>query len=167
MHGDKSQGQRERALKSFAAGKIDTLVATDVAARGIDVEEITHVINFDAPGDRDAYVHRVGRSGRAGRDGAGISFVLPDQGDEMRRSPTASVWRASSTASARVTVARTETAGRTKTAGRPATPLPRRGATVATAATGVATAAARGVGGAAGAARAGAGRDAGCLSCWP
>jgi ATP-dependent RNA helicase RhlE len=85
MHGDKSQNQRQRALASFAAGRIDTLVATDVAARGIDVEDITHVINFDAPGDRDAYVHRVGRSGRAGRDGAGISFVLPDQADEMRR----------------------------------------------------------------------------------
>ena len=85
MHGNKSQGQRQRALASFASGKIDTLVATDVAARGIDVEEITHVINFDAPGDRDAYVHRVGRSGRAGRDGAGISFVMPDQDAEMRR----------------------------------------------------------------------------------
>ena len=85
MHGNKSQNQRQRALASFASGKIDTLVATDVAARGIDVEEITHVINFDAPGDRDAYVHRVGRTARAGRDGAGISFVLPDQDAEMRR----------------------------------------------------------------------------------
>ena len=85
MHGNKSQGQRQRALASFASGKIDTLVATDVAARGIDVEEIARVINFDAPGDRDAYVHRVGRSGRAGRDGAGISFVIPDQDAEMRR----------------------------------------------------------------------------------
>jgi superfamily II DNA/RNA helicase len=85
MHGDKSQNQRQRALANFASGKVDTLVATDVAARGIDVEDITHVINFDAPGDRDAYVHRVGRSGRAGRDGAGISFVLPDQDGEMRK----------------------------------------------------------------------------------
>jgi superfamily II DNA/RNA helicase len=85
MHGNKSQGQRQRALASFADGRIATLVATDVAARGIDVEEITHVINFDAPGDRDAYVHRVGRTARAGRDGAGISFVLPDQDAEMRR----------------------------------------------------------------------------------
>ncbi len=85
MHGDKSQNQRERALANFASGKVDTLVATDVAARGIDVEEITHVINYDAPGDRDAYVHRVGRSGRAGRDGAGISFVIPDQDGEMRK----------------------------------------------------------------------------------
>jgi ATP-dependent RNA helicase RhlE len=85
MHGDKSQGQRQRALARFERGDIDTLVATDVAARGIDVAEITHVINFDAPGDRDAYVHRVGRTGRAGQSGAGVSFILPDQIDEMRR----------------------------------------------------------------------------------
>ena len=85
MHGDKSQNQRERALARFASGDIDTLVATDVAARGIDVDDISRVINFDAPPDRDAYVHRVGRSGRAGRDGAGISFILPDQSEEMRR----------------------------------------------------------------------------------
>jgi ATP-dependent RNA helicase RhlE len=85
MHGDKSQGQRERALASFEAGEVDALVATDVAARGIDVAGITHVVNFDAPGDRDAYVHRVGRTGRAGRRGTGISFVLADQTDEVRR----------------------------------------------------------------------------------
>jgi ATP-dependent RNA helicase RhlE len=85
MHGDKSQNQRERALARFERGDIDTLVATDVAARGIDVADITHVINFDAPADRDAYVHRIGRTGRAGRTGAGISFVLADQAKEMRR----------------------------------------------------------------------------------
>jgi ATP-dependent RNA helicase RhlE len=85
MHGNKSQGQRQRALASFERGDVDTLVATDVAARGIDVEDITHVINFDAPGDRDAYVHRVGRTGRAGRDGAGVTFVLPQQTGELRR----------------------------------------------------------------------------------
>jgi ATP-dependent RNA helicase RhlE len=85
MHGNKSQAQRQRALARFIEGQVDTLVATDVAARGIDVDDITHVINFDAPGDRDAYVHRVGRTARAGRDGAGISFVLPDQAGEMRR----------------------------------------------------------------------------------
>ena len=85
MHGNKSQGQRQRALASFASGRVETLVATDVAARGIDVEEIAQVINYDAPGDRDAYVHRVGRSGRAGADGAGVSFVLPDQRAEMRK----------------------------------------------------------------------------------
>jgi ATP-dependent RNA helicase RhlE len=85
MHGDKSQGQRERALARFERGDVDVLVATDVAARGIDVADIAHVINFDAPGDRDAYVHRIGRTGRAGRRGAGTSFVLTDQAAEMRR----------------------------------------------------------------------------------
>jgi ATP-dependent RNA helicase RhlE len=84
MHGDKSQRQRERALASFENGEVATLIATDVAARGIDVDDITHVVNFDAPGDRDTYVHRVGRTGRAGRSGAGLSFVLADQADEMR-----------------------------------------------------------------------------------
>ena len=85
MHGDKSQGQRERALARFERGEVEALVATDVAARGIDVADITHVINYDAPEDRDAYVHRIGRTGRAGRTGTGISFVLADQADEMRR----------------------------------------------------------------------------------
>jgi ATP-dependent RNA helicase RhlE len=85
MHGDKSQGQRERALARFESGEVHALIATDVAARGIDVEDVTHVVNFDAPGDRDSYVHRVGRTGRAGRSGTGISFVLADQVDEVRR----------------------------------------------------------------------------------
>jgi superfamily II DNA/RNA helicase len=79
MHGNKSQGQRERALASFESGRIDTLVATDVAARGLDVDDITHVINYDAPADRDGYVHRVGRTGRAGRSGTGVTFVAADQ----------------------------------------------------------------------------------------
>ena len=85
MHGDKSQGQRERALARFDAGEVDAMIATDVAARGIDVAGITHVINYDTPADRDSYVHRVGRTGRAGRRGTGISFVLADQADEVRR----------------------------------------------------------------------------------
>ncbi len=85
MHGDKSQRQRERALARFENGAVDVLVATDVAARGIDVADVTHVVNFDAPGDREAYVHRVGRTGRAGRSGTGISFVLDDQAADMRR----------------------------------------------------------------------------------
>jgi superfamily II DNA/RNA helicase len=85
MHGDKSQSQRERALARFERGDIDTLIATDVAARGIDVAEVTHVINFDAPGDQDSYTHRIGRTGRAGSRGAGISFVLSDQVGEMGR----------------------------------------------------------------------------------
>ncbi len=79
MHGNLSQNQRERALQQFESGRVTTLVATDVAARGLDVDDITHVINFDPPqGDND-YVHRVGRTGRAGRNGTGVTFVLPDQ----------------------------------------------------------------------------------------
>ncbi len=85
MHGDKSQRQREAALARFERGEVMTLVATDVAARGIDVPDIVRVINFDAPEDRATYVHRIGRTGRAGRTGTGISFVLADQVDEMRK----------------------------------------------------------------------------------
>jgi len=85
MHGNKNQNQRRRALASFEHGDCDTLVATDVASRGIDVEDITHVINFDAPEDRDTYVHRTGRTGRAGASGIAASFVLPDQSAEMRK----------------------------------------------------------------------------------
>ena len=85
MHGDKSQNQRERALARFERGDVHTLIATDVAARGIDVADITHVINFDAPGDEDAYVHRTGRTGRAGNTGVAITFVLDDQVAEIRK----------------------------------------------------------------------------------
>lgn len=85
MHGDKTQRQRERALARFESGAVVTLVATDVAARGIDVPDVARVINYDAPEDREAYVHRVGRTGRAGRTGTGISFVLADQAGEMGR----------------------------------------------------------------------------------
>ncbi len=88
MHGNKSQSQRRRALADFELGKCDILVATDVASRGIDVDEITHVINFDAPEDRDTYVHRTGRTGRAGASGLAASFVLPDQHHEMRKIAT-------------------------------------------------------------------------------
>lgn len=79
MHGNLSQSQRERALKQFETGRVKTLVATDVAARGLDVDDITHVINFDPPGVDDDYVHRVGRTGRAGRSGSGVTLVLPEQ----------------------------------------------------------------------------------------
>jgi superfamily II DNA/RNA helicase len=85
LHGDMQQVAREKALARFREGKLRVLVATDVAARGIDVADVTHVINFDAPGDQDAYTHRIGRTGRAGNRGAGISFVLEDQVGEMRR----------------------------------------------------------------------------------
>ncbi len=74
IHGNKSQGQRTRALEGFRSGKVRVLVATDIAARGIDVREITHVINFDLPNEPDSYVHRIGRTARAGRDGKAISF---------------------------------------------------------------------------------------------
>ena len=85
MHGDKSQSQREKALARFTAGHADTLVATDVAARGLDVDGITHVINFDAPRAREDYVHRVGRTGRAGRRGVGITFVAAEQARDVER----------------------------------------------------------------------------------
>ncbi|MDO8188424.1 DEAD/DEAH box helicase [Conexibacter sp. CPCC 205706] len=83
MHGDKTQGQRERALARFERGEVDVLVATDVAARGIDVDGVSHVINFDAPADREGYVHRIGRTGRAGATGVGITFVMADQARDM------------------------------------------------------------------------------------
>lgn len=79
LHGGMSQPQRERALGHFASGANDVLVATDVAARGLDLDDITHVINFDAPADDKDYVHRVGRTARAGRGGEGITFVTPEQ----------------------------------------------------------------------------------------
>ncbi|HEY0280244.1 MAG TPA: helicase-related protein, partial [Solirubrobacterales bacterium] len=84
MHGDKSQRQREAALARYERGEVWTLVATDVAARGIDVPDVVRVINYDEPEDRAAYVHRIGRTGRAGRTGTGISFVLADEVKEMR-----------------------------------------------------------------------------------
>jgi superfamily II DNA/RNA helicase len=85
LHGDMTQSARERALKRFRDGKATTLVATDVAARGLDLDDITHVINYDPPDDDKGYVHRVGRTGRAGRSGNGITFVLPDQQADVSR----------------------------------------------------------------------------------
>jgi ATP-dependent RNA helicase RhlE len=85
MHGDMSQGARERALSRFETGKVATLVATDVAARGLDLDDVTHVINFDPPDEDKGYVHRTGRTGRAGRSGTAITFVLPDQQAETSR----------------------------------------------------------------------------------
>ena len=85
LHGDMSQGARERALARFRGGKVTTLVATDVAARGLDLDNITHVINFDPPEDGTAYVHRVGRTARAGRSGSGVTFVLPEQQGDVSR----------------------------------------------------------------------------------
>jgi ATP-dependent RNA helicase RhlE len=88
MHGDKSQRQREKALERFESGAVDTLVATDVAARGIDVDGISHVINFDPPADREGYVHRVGRTGRAGRSGIGVTFFGAEQAEDIGRIAT-------------------------------------------------------------------------------
>jgi superfamily II DNA/RNA helicase len=85
LHGDMTQRARERTLERFRSGAVTTLVATDVAARGLDLEDITHVINFDPPEDDKGYVHRVGRTGRAGRSGSGITLVLPEQQAEVGR----------------------------------------------------------------------------------
>jgi superfamily II DNA/RNA helicase len=79
VHGDLGQGAREQALRAFRAGKVDVLVATDVAARGIDVEGVTHVINYQCPEDEKTYVHRIGRTGRAGREGVAITLVDWDE----------------------------------------------------------------------------------------
>ena len=86
MHGNLSQNQRERALARFGQGKVSTLVATDVAARGLDLQGVTHVINFDPPAEDKGYVHRTGRTGRAGKSGTAITFVLPDQQADTSRS---------------------------------------------------------------------------------
>jgi superfamily II DNA/RNA helicase len=85
LHGNMSQNARERSLAEFEAGKVSTLVATDVAARGLDVDDITHVINYDPPRTDEDYVHRVGRTGRAGRRGTGVTFVLPEQQKDVAR----------------------------------------------------------------------------------
>ncbi|MFN3674279.1 MAG: DEAD/DEAH box helicase, partial [Bosea sp. (in: a-proteobacteria)] len=84
IHGNKSQGQRERALKAFRDGEIRVLVATDVAARGIDIPGVTHVFNYDLPEVPDAYVHRIGRTARAGRDGIAIAFCATDEAGLLR-----------------------------------------------------------------------------------
>jgi superfamily II DNA/RNA helicase len=75
VHGDLGQSQRERAMRAFRSGKVDVLVATDVAARGLDVDDVTHVINYECPEDEKAYLHRIGRTGRAGREGVAVTFV--------------------------------------------------------------------------------------------
>ena len=85
LHGGMTQPARERALGRFASGDHDVLVATDVAARGLDLDDISHVINFDPPEDEKAYVHRVGRTARAGRTGTGITFVTPEQRVDVER----------------------------------------------------------------------------------
>ena len=85
MHGDLTQAARQRALKGFDQGRYSTLVATDVAARGLDVDGIDLVVNYDPPEDHKAYLHRVGRTARAGRKGTGVTLVMPDQQYEVSR----------------------------------------------------------------------------------
>jgi len=84
IHGNKSQGQRDRALKSFRDGVVKVLVATDVAARGLDIPDVKHVYNFDLPNVAENYVHRIGRTARAGKDGAAIAFCAPDEMGELK-----------------------------------------------------------------------------------
>jgi superfamily II DNA/RNA helicase len=79
VHGDLGQGAREQALRAFRSGKVDVLVSTDVAARGLDVDDVTHVINYQCPEDEDAYIHRIGRTGRAGRTGVAVTLVDWDE----------------------------------------------------------------------------------------
>jgi superfamily II DNA/RNA helicase len=79
IHGDRSQGQRQRALDSFRSGRVKVLVATDIAARGLDIPLVELVVNFDLPEQKDDYVHRIGRTGRAGAKGEALSFVAPDE----------------------------------------------------------------------------------------
>jgi superfamily II DNA/RNA helicase len=85
MHGDMLQRRRERTLERFRSGRVPTLVATELASRGLDLVEITNVINFDPPADDTSYLHRVGRTGRAGRGGAGVTLVLPEQQADVSR----------------------------------------------------------------------------------
>ncbi|MCG7843940.1 MAG: DEAD/DEAH box helicase, partial [Methanomassiliicoccales archaeon] len=79
IHGDVAQNKRERVIQSFKDGSIKVLVATDVAARGLDISSVDYVINFDAPGDPDTYVHRIGRTGRAGKEGIAVSLFMPEE----------------------------------------------------------------------------------------
>src|SRR5436189_3405002 len=84
LHGDMSQGQRDGVMLAFKAGRLPILVATDVAARGLDISTVTHVINFDVPTSPDVYVHRIGRTGRVGRSGRAITFIEPKQQRELQ-----------------------------------------------------------------------------------
>ena len=83
IHGGKSQNARQRALAAFRKGQVRVMVATDVAARGIDIDNVTHVINYDLPNEAEAYVHRIGRTGRAGLSGTAISFCAGDELDYL------------------------------------------------------------------------------------
>jgi len=84
IHGDKAQNARQEALKSFRDGRVQILVATDIAARGIDIPELSHVINYDLPDVAETYIHRIGRTGRAGLGGTAISFCNIDHVENLR-----------------------------------------------------------------------------------
>jgi ATP-dependent RNA helicase RhlE len=84
IHGDKSQNQRQKALKSFKNGQVRVLVATDIAARGIDIDKLRYVVNYDIPNESETYVHRIGRCGRAGEDGISISICEPEENEFIR-----------------------------------------------------------------------------------
>jgi len=85
LHGNRSQGQRQSALKGFKNGNYQIMVATDIAARGLDIENISHVINFDMPDTADAYIHRIGRTGRAKRKGEAFTLITPDDEALVRK----------------------------------------------------------------------------------
>jgi len=85
LHSDRTQGQRQKALEGFKNGQYQIMVATDIAARGLDVDSISHVINFDMPDTADAYIHRIGRTGRAKRTGDAFTLVTPDDDDMIRK----------------------------------------------------------------------------------
>src|SRR5215204_7260952 len=84
LHGGLSQEQRDRIMSRFRDGALDVLVATDVAARGLDIEHISHVVNYDVPSNPDTYVHRIGRTGRAGREGTAITLMEPREHRHLR-----------------------------------------------------------------------------------
>ena len=84
LHGDLSQNQRDKVMKKFRSGKADILVATDVAARGLDIDDVTHVVNFDIPQDPESYVHRIGRTGRAGNTGIALTFITPREFRQLK-----------------------------------------------------------------------------------
>ena len=85
IHSNRSLGQRKQALEGFKRGRYRVLVATDIAARGIDVKDIAAVINYDVPEYAEDYVHRIGRTGRAGKEGHAITFIMPSQSDKLRK----------------------------------------------------------------------------------
>lgn len=85
LHGDLSQAQRDRVMKRFRDGKLEILIATDVAARGLDIDNVTHVVNFDIPQDPESYVHRIGRTGRAGKKGTAITFIQPREYRQLKQ----------------------------------------------------------------------------------